>query len=100
MSSYKLMFPGVKSSLGFSGFELKPPVPGFQSYSYSSLKTSPSPFEDNGLFLWVPDVPCQHSEVVLWNLLIIQMFFQSICGGESGLSVLSSAILGPPLLSL
>ena len=35
MSSYRLMFPGVRSSLVFSGF-------GFQSYSYSNLKTSPS----------------------------------------------------------
>ena len=26
----------------FSGFGLKPPVSGFQSYSYSSLKTSSS----------------------------------------------------------
>ena len=26
----------------FSGFELKPPASGFQSYFYSSLKTSPS----------------------------------------------------------
>ena len=42
MSSYGLMFPGVKSSLVFSGFGLKPPASGFQSYSYSSLKTSPS----------------------------------------------------------
>ena len=40
MSSYPLMFPGVRSSLVFSGFELKPPASGFQSYSYSSLKTS------------------------------------------------------------
>ena len=37
MSSYGLMFPGVKSSLVFSGFGLKPPASGFQSYSYSSL---------------------------------------------------------------
>ena len=29
------------------------------------------PFEDNGLLFWVPDVLCQHSEVVLWNLLSI-----------------------------
>ena len=36
------MFPGVRSSLVFSGFGLKPPASGFQSYSYSSLKTSPS----------------------------------------------------------
>ena len=42
MSSYRLMFPGVRSSLVFSGFGLKPPASGFQSYSYSSLKTSPS----------------------------------------------------------
>ena len=42
MSSHQLMFPGVRSSLVFSGFELKPPASGFQSYSYSSLKTSPS----------------------------------------------------------
>ena len=75
MSSYQLMLPGVMSSLVFSGFELKPPASGFQSYSYSSLKTSPSLFEDNGLPFWVPEVLCRHSEVVLWNLLSIQMFF-------------------------
>ena len=34
------------------------------------------PFEDNGLLFWVPDVLCQHSEVVLWNLLGAQMFFR------------------------
>ena len=33
------------------------------------------PFEDNGLLFWVPDVLCKHSEVVLWSLLSIQMFF-------------------------
>ena len=32
-------------------------------------------FEDNGLLFWVPDIFCQHSEVVLWNLLSVQMFF-------------------------
>ena len=35
-----LMFPGVRSSLVFSEFGLKPPAFGFQSYFYSSLKTS------------------------------------------------------------
>ena len=34
------MFPGVKSSLVFSGFGHKPPAPGFQSYFYSSVNTS------------------------------------------------------------
>ena len=36
------MFPGVRSSMVFSGFGLKPPASGFQSYSYSNIKTSPS----------------------------------------------------------
>ena len=38
MSCYWLMFPGVRSSLVFSGFGLKPPASGFQSYSYSRLR--------------------------------------------------------------
>ena len=42
MSSYLLMFPGIRSSLMFSSFGFKPPASHFQSYSYSSLKTSPS----------------------------------------------------------
>ena len=37
-----IMFPGVRSSLMFSGFGLKPSASGFQSYFYSSLKISPS----------------------------------------------------------
>ena len=46
------------------------------------------PFEDNGLLFWVADGLCQCSEFVLWSLLRVQMFFQWICGGESGLPVL------------
>ena len=42
MSSYRLMFTGVRSSPVFSEFALNPPASGFQSYSYSSLKTSSS----------------------------------------------------------
>ena len=41
MSSCRLMFSGVRSSLVSSGFGLKPPASGFQSYFYSSLKTYP-----------------------------------------------------------
>ena len=33
MRSYRLMFPGVRSSLVFSGFGHKSPASGFQSYS-------------------------------------------------------------------
>ena len=42
MCSCQLMFPGVRSFLVFSSFGFKPPASGFQYYSYSSLKTSPS----------------------------------------------------------
>ena len=38
MISYYLMFPVVRSFLVYSGFGLKSPASGFQSYSYSSLK--------------------------------------------------------------
>ena len=31
----------------------------------------PTSFRRIGLLFWVPDVLCQHSEVVLWNLLDI-----------------------------
>ena len=42
MSSHQLMFPGIRSFLEFSSLQFKPPASGFQSYSYSSLKTSSS----------------------------------------------------------
>ena len=34
-----------------------------------------SVFEDNGLLFWLPDALCQPTEVVLWSLLSIEMFF-------------------------
>ena len=47
-------------------------------------------------------VLCQHSEVVSWNLLSIQMFFRLICGGESCLPVLflHHLRLPPPFFSV
>ena len=42
MVSYCLMFLVVRSFLVFSGFVLKSPASGFQFYSSSSLKTSPT----------------------------------------------------------
>ena len=42
MVSYSLMFRAVRSFLVFSGFGLKSPASGFQFYSSSSLKTSPT----------------------------------------------------------
>ena len=41
MVSYYL-FHVIRSFLVFSGFELKSPASGFQTYSSSSLKTSPT----------------------------------------------------------
>ena len=72
---------------------LKTPFPGWISIptsfvSFYLLYFVLLPFEDNGLLFWVPDVLCQHSEVVWWNLLGAQMFFRWICGGESGLPIL------------
>ena len=52
------------------------------------------PFEDNGLLFWVPDVLCWDSEVVLWNLLSVQMFFWWICGEKVVSLSYSSSILG------
>ena len=42
MVSYSLMFCVDRSFLVFSGFGLKSPASGFQFYSSSSLKTSPT----------------------------------------------------------
>ena len=42
MISYYLMFHVVRSFLVFSGFGLKSPASGFQFYSSSSFKTSPT----------------------------------------------------------
>ena len=42
MVSYYLMFRVVRSFLMFSGLGLKSPASGFQFYSSSSLKTSPT----------------------------------------------------------
>ena len=60
------------------------------------------PFKENGLPFWVPGVLCQHSEVVLWKLLSIQMIFWWICWGESGLPILFLRHLGssPPFCCL
>ena len=70
-----------------------PPVRGFPSvwklFFYNSLPGWVSvptsfyflyfvlpPFEDNGLSFSVPGVLHQHSEVVLWCLLSVQMIFR------------------------
>ena len=41
-----LIFPGIRSFLMFSSFGVKPPASGFQSFSYSRIKTSPYSTDD------------------------------------------------------
>ena len=78
MSSYRLIFPGVRIFLVFSGFEFKPPSSGFLILTVVSKLLHPysTAFKNNGLPFWVPGVLCQRSEIVLWNLLSVQMFFR------------------------
>ena len=70
------VFPGVWKFLSLLRL---PSQDGSLSLPLLSLFLSfiffPTSFEDNGLLFWVPDDLCQHSEVVFWNLLSVQMFF-------------------------
>ena len=71
------VFPGVwkQNSLFFDSLPRTDLHPYLFCLSFYLLYFFLPPFEDNGLLFWVPDVLCQHSEVVLWNLLSVQMFF-------------------------
>ena len=73
MNSCQLMFPGVRSSLVFSGFGLKPPASVFQFYSYSRLKTSPS--------VTSKVVPSVLASSVCWSL---QCLISALTQGGSG----------------
>ena len=68
-SLLKIPFPGRAS---LPGTELPPHL---LCLLFGLLYFFPSVFEDNGLLFWLPDVLCQHSEVVLWSLLSVEMFF-------------------------
>ena len=69
------MFPGIWKLLSFLRLPSQDEAPFlYLCLSYILYFFLP-PFEDNGLLFWVPDVLCWHSEVVLWNLLSVQMFF-------------------------
>ena len=68
-------------------YSFKTPFSGWISIpnSFVSLFISYifSPFKDNGLPFWVPDVLCQHSEIVFWNLLSIQCSFDEFVRRKS-----------------
>ena len=70
------VFPGVWKRLFFkTHFRGWSSVPTLLSFFFCLLYFFLPPFEDNVLFFCVPDVLCRHSEVILWNLLSVQMFF-------------------------
>ena len=53
-------------------------------------------FEDNGLLFWVPDVVCQHSEVVCGICSAFKCSFDEFVGEKVVFLSYSSVILGPP----
>ena len=64
--------PGVWKLLSFLRLPFLDGAPSLPlCLSFCLLYFFLPPFKDNGLLFWVPDVLCQHSEVVLWNLLSI-----------------------------
>ena len=70
------VFPGVWKLLSFLRLPSRDGSPSLTLLSLYLLYFVLCPFENNGLLFWVPDVLCQCSEVVLWSLLSVQMFFQ------------------------
>ena len=63
--------------------------------SWTGLSNFTFTFEDNRLLFCVSDVLCWHSEVVLWKLLRVQMFFDEFVGEKAVFLSYSSSILGP-----
>ena len=82
------VFPGV-----WKLFSLRLPsrdgAPSLHLLSlFSTFIFFPTCFWRQWSLFWVPDVLCQHSDVVLWSLLSVEMFFWWIWEGKSGLPVL------------
>ena len=69
------VFPGVQKLLSFLRLPSRDRAPSLSLLSLFLSFIFFPPFKDIGLLFWVPDVLFQHTEVVLWNLLSIQMFF-------------------------
>ena len=69
----------------FSGFGLKPPASGFQSYSYSSLKASPS--------VTSKAVPSVLASSVCWSLQCLISALTQGGGGGHFFRLISSVVL-------
>ena len=66
------VFPGVWKLLSFLRLPSQDGSPSLPLLSlFLSFIFFLAPFEDNGLLFGVPDVLCQHPEVVVWNLLSV-----------------------------
>ena len=71
-----IVFPGIWKLLSFLRLPSRDRSPSLPLLSlFLSFIFFLPPFKDTGLLFWVPDILCQHSEVVLWNLLSVQMLF-------------------------
>ena len=66
---------------------------------YSTIDKT-SPFEDNGLLFWVPDVLCGHSEVVCGIYSKFKCSFDEFVGEKVVSPSYSSTILGLPPICL
>ena len=92
------VFPGVWKLLVFKdslpGSDLCPYV---FCLSFYLLYFFLPPFEDSGLPFWVPDVLCQHSEVVLWSLLRLKCSYHEAVGRKRSFLPIASSVLRPPL---
>ena len=100
---HRLCSESVSGCLETSLF--KTPFPGQSSLptsfvSFFVLYFFLPPFEDTGLLFWVSDVLCQHSEVVLWNLLAFKCSFDEFVGEKVVSLSYSSAIFSGLLLTL
>ena len=90
------VFPGVWKPLflRFPSWDRAPSLPPLSPFRllYFFLPV----FEDNDLLFWVSDVLCQHSEVVLWNLLSAESSFDESVREKVVSPFYFSTILGPP----
>ena len=89
------VFPGVWKPFfktPFLGMDL---LPYLFCLSFYLLYFVLPPFKDNGLPFWVPNVLCQHSEVVCGICSAVKCSFNEFVGEKVVSPTYSSAILGP-----
>ena len=89
------VFPGVWKLLSFLRLPSQDGAPSLPLLSlFFLLYFFLPPFEDNGLLFWVPDVLCQHSEVVCGIYSAFKCSFDESVGEKVVSPSYSSNILG------